>query len=158
MNEFWTNFFSQYASNQRALFISNDWGRLIQLAEVVYLIALCVGSIVAFIKLKNSSKNTKNAIEKAYMLVGILALGLVLLVFFNSRYAIVISQNNHYIEVGDSSIMSMKSFQNLSGSEKEMVFKTFELSKVSRKDIRSDEGKIIYDLHKLKELSNVDVF
>lgn len=91
------------------------------------------------------------------MIVGILALGLTLLVFFNSRY--IAKQNNHYIAVDDfSSIMSMKSFQSLSGSEKEMVFKTFELSKVSRKDIRGDEGKIIYDFNKLKELSNVDVF
>lgn len=157
MNEFWIDFFNQYAFNQYELSSSNDWGRLIQLAEVAYLIALCVGSIVAFIKLKNSSKNTNDAIEKAYMLVGILALGLVLFVFFNSHY--ITKHNNHYIVVDDfSSIMSMKSFQNLSGSEKEMVFKTFELSQQVQKNIHSDENKKIYNLNKLEELSNVDVF
>ena len=56
MNEFWTEFFSQHASNQYVLSSLAGWERLIQLAEVVYLIALCVGSIVAFTKLKNSSK------------------------------------------------------------------------------------------------------
>ena len=90
------------------------------------------------------------------MIVGILALDLVLLVFFNSRY--ITKQNNHYIAVDDfSSIMSMKSFQSLSGCEKEMVFKTFELSQQVQKNIHGDENKRIYDLHKLKELTNVDV-
>lgn len=53
--------------------------------------------------------------------------------------------------------MSMKSFQSLSGSEKEMVFKTFELSQQVQKNIHGDENKRIYDLHKLKELTNVEV-
>lgn len=153
---FGQNFFSQHASNQYVLSSLASWGRLIQLAEVVYLIALCIGSIVAFTKLKNSSKNKSDEIGNAYMIVGILALGLVLLVFFNSRY--ITKQNNHYIAVDDfSSIMSMKSFQSLSGCEKEMVFKTFELSQQVQKNIHGDENKRIYDLHKLKELTNVEV-
>lgn len=82
MNGFWTEFFSQHASNQYVLSSLAGWERLIQLAEVVYLIALCVGSIVAVTKLKNSSKNKSDEIGNAYMIVGILALGLVLLVFF----------------------------------------------------------------------------
>ena len=157
MNEFWTQFFNQYESNQQALEVltghSKMYGLMLSGGLFLPFLGIIIGAVDAYFK-------DPKFITKQYVLFVLAMTSITFVignVFVGKDFNGYAKSEIHYIEMSDNNISKLEEYQRLSDVEKKAVLMAFDFSKekmpTSSKPLMSINDNSIYDLNKLKELS-----
>ena len=157
MNEFWTQFFNQYESNQQALEVLTGHSKMngLMLSGGLFLpfLGIIIGAVDAYFK-------DPKFITKQYVLFVLAMTSITFVignVFVGKDFNGYAKSEIHYIEMSDNNISKLEEYQRLSDVEKKAVLMAFDFSKekmpTSSKPLMSINDNSIYDLNKLKELS-----
>lgn len=157
MNEFWTQFFNQYESNQQALEVltghSKMYGLMLSGGLFLPFLGIIIGAVDAYFK-------DPKFITKQYVLFVLAMTSITFVignVFVGKDFNGYAKSEIHYIEMSDNNISKLEEYQRLSDVEKKAVLMAFNFSKekmpTSSKPLMSINDNSIYDLNKLKELS-----